>query len=104
MSNKLTLPIQIPISKIEDFCRRNHIDKLFLFGSVLRKDFTAKSDVDLLVEFQEGKTPGLAIIDLQDELSQIIGHEVDLRTPAELSRFFRDRVLDEAVPIYVKDR
>ncbi|WP_052055665.1 nucleotidyltransferase family protein [Myxosarcina sp. GI1] len=99
-TNLFSLPIKIPIFKIENFCRRNHINKLSLFGSVLRDDFTANSDVDLLVEFQEGKTPGLAIIDLQDELSEIIGREVDLRTPHELSHFFRDRVLSEAVPIY----
>ena len=74
-----------------------------MFGSVLRDDFTSQSDVDLLVEFLEGKTPGLAIVDLQDELSQMLGREVDLRTVAELSRFFRDRVLSEAVVIYAKD-
>ena len=77
--------------------------KLSLFGSVLREDFTSQSDVDLLVEFVEGKTPGLEIIDLQDELSQMLGREVDLRTPAELSRFFRERVLVEAVVIYAQD-
>ncbi|BAU67534.1 DNA polymerase beta domain protein region (plasmid) [Stanieria sp. NIES-3757] len=103
MKTPLALPIKIPIAKLKDFCQRNEIDKLSLFGSVLRDDFTAQSDVDLLVEFAEGKTPGLAIVDLQDELSQMLGREVDLRTPAELSRFFRERVLSEAVIIYTKD-
>lgn len=103
METPLTLPIQIPLAKLENFCKRNYINKLSLFGSVLRDDFTSQSDVDLLVEFIEGKTPGLAIVDLQDELSQILKREVDLRTAAELSRFFRERVLREAVVIYAQD-
>jgi uncharacterized protein len=103
MKTPLKLPIQIPLERIEDFCKQNDINKLSLFGSVLRDDFTSQSDVDLLVEFLEGKIPGLAIVDLQDELSQILGREVDLRTAAELSRFFRKRVLQEAVVIYAKD-
>jgi uncharacterized protein len=103
METPLKLPIQIPLERIEDFCKQNDINKLSLFGSVLRDDFTSQSDVDLLVEFLEGKIPGLAIVDLQDELSQMLGREVDLRTAAELSRFFRERVLQEAVVIYAKD-
>ena len=103
MKISLTLPIKISFPQIDNFCERNYITKLSLFGSVLRDDFNSKSDVDILVEFQEGKTPGLAIVDLQDELSQMIGREVDLRTPAELSQFFRQKVLSEAVLIYDKD-
>ncbi len=103
MTIKSGLPIQIPFSKLEDFCKHNCINKLSLFGSVLRNDFTDESDVDLLVEFQEGKTPGLKIVDLEDELSQMLGRKVDLRTPAELSRFFRDRVVREAVLIYAEN-
>lgn len=103
MKTPLALPIKIPLAKIKDFCQRNDINKLSLFGSVLRDDFTSQSDVDILVKFAEGKTPGLAIVDLQDELSQMLGREVDLRTPAELSRFFRQKVLSEALIIYAKD-
>jgi predicted nucleotidyltransferase len=103
MSNPLKLPIQIPFNRLKNFCEGHKIEKLSLFGSVLTDDFTSQSDVDLLVEFAKGKTPGLAIIDLQDELSQILEREVDLRTPAELSRFFRERVSVEAVVIYAKD-
>ncbi|PSB08787.1 nucleotidyltransferase [Pleurocapsa sp. CCALA 161] len=103
MRKLLALPIQIPFKRLEDFCKSHEIDKLSLFGSVLTEDFTSTSDIDLLVEFVKGKTPGLAIIDLQDELSQMLGREVDLRTPAELSRFFRDKVLAEAVVLYVQD-
>ena len=97
-TNKVLLSL-----KLKSFCERNHINKLSLFGSVLTDDFASTSDVDLLVEFVKGKTPGLRIVDLQDELSQMFGREVDLRTPAELSRFFKQRVLEEAVVIYVKD-
>lgn len=103
MRKPLVLPIQIPLKKLEDFCKSHEIDKLSLFGSVLTENFTSTSDIDLLVEFVKGKTPGLTIIDLQDELSQMLGREVDLRTPAELSRFFRDKVLAEAVVLYVQD-
>jgi uncharacterized protein len=103
METPLTLPIEIPFARLEDFCKRNYINKLSLFGSVLRDDFTSQSDVDLLVEFLEGKTPGLAIVDMQDELSQMLGREVDLRTAAELSHFFRERVLREAVLIYAQN-
>ena len=92
--------IQIPQAEIEAFCRRNHIRRLALFGSVLRDDFTADSDVDVLVEFEPGKTPGLAFFGMQDELSEILGRRVDLNTPGFLSPYFRDRVLAEAEPLY----
>ncbi len=95
-----TLPIDLPNAEINQFCQRYHIQKLSLFGSVLRDDFTAKSDVDVLVEFELGKTPGLAIVRMEDELSHLLGRVVDLRTPADLSRYFRDRVLQEAMVIY----
>ena len=86
--------ILIDREKIAKFCRRHQIGKLSLFGSVLREDFQPDSDVDVLVVFQPHATVGflrLAAIEL--ELSQIIGRRVDLRTPAELSRYFRDEVL-----------
>jgi len=99
-----TLPIDIPKNKIAEFCQRHHIRKLSLFGLVLRDDFTPDSDVDVLVEFEPGKTPGFAIIKMQLELSEMLnGREVDLRTPQELSCYFRDRVMAEAVVQYVQD-
>lgn len=99
-----TLPIDVPKNKIAEFCQRHHIRKLSLFGSVLRNDFRPDSDVDILVEFEPGKTPGLAIVKMQLELSEMLnGKEVDLRTPQELSRYFRDRVMAEAVVQYVQD-
>ena len=95
-----TLPIDLSLEEIKQFCQRHSIRKLSLFGSVLRDNFTKESDVDILVEFEPGKTPGLAIITMQDELSTMTNRQVDLRTPADLSRYFRDRVLAEAIVIY----
>ena len=93
--------IQIPRHRVGEFCHRNHIRRLALFGSVLRDDFTSASDVDMLVEFEPGKTPGFAFFRMQDELSEIIGRRVDLNTPKELSKYFRDEVLAEAEDLYV---
>lgn len=95
-----TVPIDIPKTAIIKFCQRYSIRKLSLFGSVLRDDFTDQSDVDVLVEFLPQKTPGLAIVTMADELSHLLGRVVDLRTPAELSRYFRYQVLQEAVVVY----
>ena len=78
-------------ARIASFCRQHHVRKLALFGSVLRDDFSPTSDVDVLVEFEAGHIPGFAFIDLQDELSAILGRSVDLQTPGSLSRYFRDR-------------
>lgn len=95
-----TLPIHLSYEEIKQFCQRYSIQKLSLFGSVLRDDFTRESDVDILVEFQPGKTPGLAIVTIEDELSNIINRKVDLRTLADLSCYFRSEVLKEAIIIY----
>ena len=73
-----TLPINLSQEEIQQFCQRHSIRKLSLFGSVLRDDFTRESDVDVLVEFEKGKTPGLAIITMEDELSNIINRQIDL--------------------------
>jgi uncharacterized protein len=99
-----TLPIQISQTKIAEFCQQHHIRKLSLFGSVLRTDFNPHSDIDVLVEFESGKTPGFAIVTMQQELSKLFGGRVvDLRTPPELSRYIRDRVLAEALLLYAHD-
>ena len=90
---------QIPIDKekIAAFCKRHHIKKLALFGSVLRDDFRPDSDVDVLVEFERGETPGLIrLAGMEIELSKLLGRKADLRTPAEISRYFRQKVLDLA--------
>lgn len=94
--------IDIDRERIAEFCRENHIRKLSLFGSVLRDDFTAESDVDVLVEFEPGKTPGLRFFSMDDDLLEIIGRKVDLNTPGFLSKYFRDEVMAEALPLYVE--
>jgi predicted nucleotidyltransferase len=92
--------VQIPVERerIAAFCRRHHIRRLALFGSVLRPDFHPDSDIDVLVEFEPGAAPGLlGIARLERELSVLFGgRRVDLRTPEDLSRYFRQRVLQEA--------
>ena len=93
--------IEIPRDKIAEFCRLHHIRKLALFGSVLRDDFGPESDVDVLVEFEEGHIPGLAFFSMERELSEILNHKVDLNTPQFLSSYFRDQVLTEAEVQYV---
>jgi predicted nucleotidyltransferase len=88
--------IDIPMDKVVDFCRRNHIRRFAFFGSVLREDFRPDSDVDVLVEFDTGVRIGLQFFALEQELSEILGHKVDLNTPGFLSAYFRDAVLAEA--------
>ncbi|WP_017716379.1 nucleotidyltransferase family protein [Kamptonema formosum] len=96
------LPIHIPHDRIAEFCRRNHISKLSLFGSVLRSDFRPDSDVDMLVEFEPGQKVGFfKLAGMEIELTEMLGRKVDLRTPGELSRYFRQKVLDSAQVIYV---
>lgn len=92
--------MQFPMDKIAAFCRRHRIRRLSLFGSILRDDFGPKSDVDVLVEFEEGARTGLAFFGMQDELSAILGRKVDLNTPGFLSKYFRDEVLREARELY----
>ena len=89
--------IAIPQDQIAAFCRKHHIRKLALFGSVLRDDFRSDSDIDVLVEFEPGQK--VTLFDLggmQMELSEILGRFVDLKTPNWLSRYFRERVLEMA--------
>ncbi len=83
--------------KITEFCQRNHIIKLAIFGSALRDEFKSESDIDILVEFEVEHIPGLMdIAGMEIELTEMVGRKVDLRTPGELSRFFRDDVLSKA--------
>jgi len=100
----ITVPIggknvAVPGGEIAGFCRRNHIRKLYLFGSALRSDFGPESDVDVLVEFETGHVPGFfRLFDMEAELSTLFGgRKVDLRTPQDLSRYFRDEVLATAL-------
>ena len=84
-------------SELKDFCKLNRINKLSLFGSYLVNSFNEQSDIDLLVEFEENSGYGLLdIARIERELSEMIGKKVDLRTPEELSKYFRDKVVREA--------
>jgi predicted nucleotidyltransferase len=94
------LALDIPQEEITAFCRRHHIRRVALFGSVLRGDLGPDSDVDVLVEFDPNHIPGLALFAMQRELSQILGREVDLNTPQFLSPYFRQQVQDEAAVIF----
>ena len=95
------MQIEVDARSFADFCRRNQIRRLAFFGSVLREDFTPESDVDVLVEFAPAANIGLLeFVDLQHELSELLGCAVDLHTPAGLSHFFRERVLRTAVVAY----
>jgi hypothetical protein len=96
-----TLPLDIPDDAVRDFCQRHHIRKLALFGSVLREDFRTDSDVDVLVEFEPGHVPGFDFFAMQEELSSILGREVDLHTPGFLSPHFREQVEADAKVQYV---
>jgi predicted nucleotidyltransferase len=93
----MSLQIAIDAEIIAQFCRRNHIRKLAFFGSVLTDTFGPESDVDVLVEFEEGCTPGLfALAGMEEALTEILGRKADLRTPEDLSGYFRDAVLRSA--------
>lgn len=96
-----TPQIPIPQDKIKNFCQKNFISTMSLFGSVLTDQFKPTSDVDFLVEFQPGHIPTLFdIVDMEEELSTIIGHHADLKTAKGISRYFRDDVLAKALRIY----
>ncbi len=90
--------------KIVEFCKRNHIRSLSLFGSILRNDFSRSSDIDVLVEFEISHVPGFFdLIEMEEALSYMFGErKVDLRTPNDLSRYFRDDVLAEAEAVYIE--
>ena len=94
---------RFPLSEgqLESFCRKHHIRSLALFGSVLREDFGPESDVDVLVEFEEGHVPGFEFVRMKDELSALLGgRRVDLVTARALSPFLRESVVRSAVTRY----
>lgn len=97
--------VRIPIDQnlLAAFCRRHHVRRLALFGSVLRADFGPDSDIDVLVEFEPAHVPGLfGMARLERELSALLGRTVDLRTAEDLSRYFRQDVLDQAEVQYAQ--
>jgi len=87
--------VEIPAEAIRQFCERNRIRKLSLFGSILTPRFGPESDVDMLVEFESGYIPNLLdLAGMEIDLTELVGRKVDLRMPGELSRYFRDQVLE----------
>ena len=96
-----SLEQKISREKLADFCKRNYIRKLSVFGSFIRNQMQPESDIDILVEFERNHTPGLfSIVKMEMELSEIIGRKVDLRTPEDLSQYFRDEVVKNAILQY----
>ena len=93
--------IEFPKEEIEEFCKKHYIRKLSLFGSALRDDVTPESDLDILVEFDPAHIPGLIrLAGMELELGEVLGRKVDMRTAQDLSRYFRDEVLNSAVVQY----
>ena len=85
-------------SELEDLCKKYYIKKLAIFGSAIRNELKLDSDIDILVEFKKGKAPGLmGFCHIQNLLTDLIGREVELHTPNDISRYFRDDVVKNAV-------
>jgi predicted nucleotidyltransferase len=86
--------VSIDRDAVSAFCRRHHIMRRALFGSVLREDFGPDSDVDVLVEFQAGHVPGFDFVSIEREFSGLLhGRRVDMVTPKFLHPRIRDQVL-----------
>ncbi len=99
---QMELHVTVDKSQVEAFCRRNHIRRLSLFGSVLRSDFPVDSDIDVLVEFDPEHVPGLLrLARMERELGSLFGRPVDIRTPEDLSHYFRQEVVDSAMEQFV---
>lgn len=97
--------INLPAEKLIAFCKRYPIRRLSLFGSALRDDFSDESDIDLLVEYElDAKITLLDMAAQELELTEIVGRKVDLRTPEDLSRYFRQQVLESAKLLYDRTR
>ena len=100
----MSLQVTIPKDRLAVFCQAHGIRWLAIFGSALRSDFGPDSDIDILVEFEPDRIPGLfGFAGMELELTQMLGRKVDLRTPEDLSRYFRDAVLEEAEVQYVRE-
>ena len=99
---RIRTELSVDDAAVADFCQRHGVQRLALFGSVLRGDFGGSSDIDVLVEFAPGSTPGLlTVAEMELELGSLLGgREVELRTYEDLSPYFRDSVQSTAVPLY----
>ncbi len=98
MTQKLAL--ELPLDAIREYCLKQPILRLSVFGSALSGEMPAESDIDLLVEYAPEATIGLAFFQHMVDLSRIIGRDVDLRTPEDLSHYFRQAVCEEARPVF----
>ncbi|MFP4501889.1 MAG: nucleotidyltransferase family protein [Candidatus Hydrogenedentota bacterium] len=97
----MELPLRVDQEEIAAFCRKHHIKKLAFFGSILTERFGPESDVDVLVEFEPEHIPGLIRLSgMERELTEILGRKADMRTPNDLSRYFREKVIQDAVTQY----
>jgi predicted nucleotidyltransferase len=95
--------IDLSQERIAEFCKRNHIRRLSVFGSFLREDFGGDSDIDILVEFSPDHIPGLIrLAGMENELTSILGRKVDMRTAEDLSRYFRNEVIESAEVKYAE--
>jgi len=96
--------LEIPEAQIAELCRRHGIWRLALFGSVLTTRFSEFSDIDVLVEFRPSERVGFfRLADVEEELSRLLGgRKVDLRTPMDLSRYFRNEVVRHALTVYAE--
>jgi predicted nucleotidyltransferase len=101
MGAAMPAQIQLDPEFVAEFCKRNHVQRLSLFGSVLTDRFRPESDLDVLIEFEPDATPGLfSVARMQFEIEAVVRRPVDLRTPKDLSRYFRDEVLRSAEVLY----
>lgn len=103
LMNSASLPPVLDISydEIARYCARYHIQRMWLFGSILNEAFTDDSDVDVLVEFEDKHLPGWAFFgEMPQQLESLLRRKIDLLTPDSLSRYMRDDVMREAVLIY----
>lgn len=93
--------IAFPKNKIRDFCRKYHVKKFSFFGSILTDKFGPDSDIDVLVEFEPNAHPNyFLLVDMENDLTKIFGRRTDVRTPNEISHYYRQQVLSEAKSIY----
>lgn len=94
--------LNLPDQTLRNFCREHHVQRLSLFGSRLKETHRLDSDVDLLVEFVPGHAPSMfGLVRMEAQLGDLLGMTVDLRTPGDLSRYFRQDVIDSAQVQYV---
>ena len=97
----MNLPVSVDKDAVAVFCRKHHLTKLAFFGSVLTDHFRPDSDVDVLFEFDPDCVPTLFdVAEMEEELSEMLGHRADMRTPEDLSRYFREEVVRTALIQY----